>query len=396
MAAGGVASAVAEKLARARARLMLESPWLGSMAAELPLAADEDLMAFEADGERLRYRPGFFEEAGVEAIEFALANGALHRLLEHRERRGRRDPRLWQLATDHAINALLDANGFFVPDFARGFERYANRYAESIYEELAKEHPPREEEPDETEEEPREASERAQRRREERRGEDRPERRGPPRRADAAGEETSLSERLARERMESLARHYGERGELPEGIEILLPELAPSRRDWREELHRFFDPFVKNDYRFYPPNLKHLYRGVSLPALASERLRIAVAIDSSGSIDRELLATFFSELEAILEQFPDYHIDLIVADDRVRSHQIYETGEPLACEPTGGGGTDFRPVFNYIGKEMDPPLALLYFTDGMGIFPAEEPPYEVLWVLSVEREVPFGRRVFTA
>ncbi len=380
MAAGGVKGA--EKLQRARARLMMQSPWLGSVAASIPLLPDENLMAFKADGKRLRYRPGFFDEAGVEILEFVLANAALHRILGHDERRGRRRSRLWQEATDYAINALLDENGFLLPDFARGFERYGSRTAESIYEELAREHPLSEEDENESEESEAEEQKEAKR--------------DASSRPDSAAEDSrqelsALEEKLQTEELRRLTERYAEAGELPEGIERLLPELAASRRDWRQELHRFFDPFVKNDYRFSPPNAKHLYRGVSLPSLHSERLDLVVAVDSSGSVDPELLHAFLAEVDAIMEQFADYRIELIVADDRIRSHRRFESGEPLDCEIVGGGGTDFRPVFDYVERALEPPRALLYFTDGMGIFPAEEPLYETLWVLAGESQPPFGK-----
>ncbi len=381
MAAGGVNPS--RKLERARARLMMQSPWLGNLANSIQWVPDENLMAFEANGRRLRYRPEFLEEAGVEVLEFVLANAALHRLLGHQERKGKREQRLWQLATDHAINAMLEKNGFFIPEFARGFQRYASGYAESIYQELLRENPPKEEEDREDREE--EADERA---------EPNEEWRNSPRsRSEGRQESDPLAERLEEERLEQMTRRYLESGELPEGIEALLPELSRSRHDWRQELHRYFDPFVKNDYRFAPPNAKHLYRGFSLPSLYSERLEIVVAIDSSGSIDRELMGQFLAELEGILEQFSDYAIELIVADDRIRFHRRFETGEALEYEAHGGGGTDFRPLFEYVERNLDPPRALIYFTDGAGIYPEREPAYDVLWALSREGTVPFGTKI---
>lgn len=35
----------------------------------------------------------------------------------------------------------------------------------------------------------------------------------------------------------------------------------------------------------------------------------------------------------------------------------------------GGGGTDYRPVFDYIDANFPMASMLLYFTDGDGIFP---------------------------
>jgi predicted metal-dependent peptidase len=57
----------------------------------------------------------------------------------------------------------------------------------------------------------------------------------------------------------------------------------------------------------------------------------------------------------------------------------------------GGGGTDYRPVFDYIEANLPMNTMLLYFTDGDGWFPKYPPSYEVLWALSRTAKVPFGR-----
>jgi predicted metal-dependent peptidase len=56
----------------------------------------------------------------------------------------------------------------------------------------------------------------------------------------------------------------------------------------------------------------------------------------------------------------------------------------------GRGGTDFRPTFAYIEREISYPTLLLYFTDGMGTFPDTPPAYDVMWVMPESKEVPFG------
>ena len=54
---------------------------------------------------------------------------------------------------------------------------------------------------------------------------------------------------------------------------------------------------------------------------------------------------------------------------------------------TGGGGTDFRPVFRYVDEhpELEPNL-LIYFTDGYGDYPDRAPAYPVMWLLTRDGE----------
>ena len=67
--------------------------------------------------------------------------------------------------------------------------------------------------------------------------------------------------------------------------------------------------------------------------------------------------------------------------------------EPLPV-PKGGGGTDFRPVFDHIEKNEVAPDVLVFFTDTWGEFPAEPPPYPVLWIVDVPgAHVPWGEMI---
>lgn len=57
----------------------------------------------------------------------------------------------------------------------------------------------------------------------------------------------------------------------------------------------------------------------------------------------------------------------------------------------GRGGTDFRPVFEFIRKEnakreLRNLKALIYFTDGDGIYPREKPDYETAFVFVKKTE----------
>ena len=60
----------------------------------------------------------------------------------------------------------------------------------------------------------------------------------------------------------------------------------------------------------------------------------------------------------------------------------------------GGGGTDFRPVFEAIEKSGIIPDVLVYFTDGYGTFPDKEPSYPVIWAsITPGYAYPFGEVV---
>ncbi|MEA3522892.1 MAG: VWA-like domain-containing protein, partial [Campylobacterota bacterium] len=103
-----------------------------------------------------------------------------------------------------------------------------------------------------------------------------------------------------------------------------------------------------------------------------------------------MLASFIDELEALLLSFNDVYIELLICDDRIRTHQSIQSGEPIKYQLIGAGGTSFIPVFEYIENADFTCNLLLYFTDLEGNFPLKTPEYETFWVTSVAKEVPFG------
>jgi predicted metal-dependent peptidase len=139
-----------------------------------------------------------------------------------------------------------------------------------------------------------------------------------------------------------------------------------------------------------PPNKKYIYTGFYLPSAISETFNLVVAIDSSGSIDDELLSMFLSELNYLMLSVAKYKIELLVCDDKIHSHNTFYTGDELDVEVKGGGATDFRPVFEYVEENLENTNLLLYFSDLDGVFPKDEPNYEVKWVTNMEVIPPFG------
>jgi predicted metal-dependent peptidase len=202
----------------------------------------------------------------------------------------------------------------------------------------------------------------------------------------------SLNEEL-KEHFEQIFQKLKRQGNLPKDLKLLIPEYFSHKVDWREVLYSYIASYAKSTYSFIPPNMKYLYRGIYLPSLSSDLLRIVIAIDTSGSVDESLLAEFLAEVNSIMQVYPNYEIDLITADAKVQSHEVFLPAESLNYEISGGGGTDFRPVFEYIDSYIDYPTLLLYFTDGMGTYPSTDTNYDVLWIMPQEKDVPFGEVV---
>jgi len=359
---------IAEKIEKSKAQLMLEQPYLGRLLSSLTFAPNSEVDGFRLEGGRLYYAPDFFEESTLEEVTFILAHSAMQRVLKYRERHHGRYDYLWEKATAYIINEMLIENGFTPPAYGRYDSRFKGMYAEEVYAILYEQTPP-----ERHEQEQQKYAQSMTLLQENSPSLDK--------------EEVWQEEKIA---SEALFFHSRNQGELPEGLASLMPEMFESKIDWKKALQEAIDHYAKDSYRFLPPNKKYLYRGIYLPSLYSEKLLLTVAIDTSGSIDQNLLSQFLGELSAILQHYPSYTLRLICVDDTIRSDETYESGDELPHRFLGGGGTDFRVLFSYIDEVGEPPSLLLYFTDGEGTFPQDAPFYDVLWVMPHHKEVTFG------
>jgi len=367
----------AEKLSQAKAKLLVDYPYFGTLASKLELVINDDLESFRSNGLKLEYREEYLNALDLSEIAFILANGAMHSVLAHDIRKKNRSGWLWQMATDIAINDMLLQNGLDMPYGAQYRERFSGMYAEEIYaalkEDILRDDEDLEYEADEEDD--------VQNRDQESKS------------SQEVLEEEILCEILLAEEAISLLASTMQNGEAPASIERFFDLNFSSKMNWRELLREAIDRYFRDDYTMMPPSKKLLYEGIYLPSNTSETFRLVIAVDTSGSIDEELLSLFLSEVNFIMEAAQNYVIDLLVCDDKIHSHSTFYSGDILTCDLKGGGGTDFRPVFDCVAKEFDDIKLLLYFTDLEGMFPKEEPIYAVKWITPKEREIPFGELI---
>lgn len=187
-------------------------------------------------------------------------------------------------------------------------------------------------------------------------------------------------------------------GALSDGFRRAYSELTTPEIDWRKFLATVAGRLTDIDeFRFDAPNLRHpLARDVVQAGLRSEKPDgIFIALDTSGSVDKDMLTQFLSECAGILRYLDDVNVMTVDCKEapiqRVRPRSLRE------LKITGGGGTDFRPVFTRLQNDRLKPDLLVYFTDGFGEFPATPPNYPVLWVLTRNSGIVpegFGRVVY--
>jgi predicted metal-dependent peptidase len=138
-------------------------------------------------------------------------------------------------------------------------------------------------------------------------------------------------------------------------------------------------------------------KGIVLPVipgvLPKPKARIAVAIDTSGSIDIALLTLFMAEIAAIMRQ-QSAGCRVITSDAAVHQVQDFQRPQELVgFVPAGGGGTDFDPAITAAAEYR--PSVLIYFTDLIAPTPLK-PKFPVIWAVPKTADIPshpYGRRI---
>jgi predicted metal-dependent peptidase len=138
--------------------------------------------------------------------------------------------------------------------------------------------------------------------------------------------------------------------------------------DWREILNLKLQSMFKNDYTWSRCSRKGQSSGIYLPGLKEDqRLDVAIAIDSSGSISDKMILDFLGEVKGIMSQFTDYRIHLWCSDTIVYNPQIFtpdNVDEIDTYEIMGRGGNDFNCNWDYMKENSLIPERLIHFTDG--------------------------------
>ena len=96
-----------KRLSKGKTALVLEHPFIGNVAMNMPFKLSEDVPTAATNGKQVVFNPEFCESLNDEELKFLIAHECMHPMLEHNFRRQSRDPRKWNQAADYVINKLL-------------------------------------------------------------------------------------------------------------------------------------------------------------------------------------------------------------------------------------------------------------------------------------------------
>ncbi len=187
-------------------------------------------------------------------------------------------------------------------------------------------------------------------------------------------------------------------GQLPAGLKRVVEEALQTKTPWADELRQFFTAIARDDLSWMRPNRQYLRQKIVMPSVHSERMGpVVFVVDTSGSIDARALEQFEAEANALIEDVrPEVtyvlYVDAAAYPDKEEGYTVDDL--PIKFNARGSGGTDFRAAFNWVEAKGDmQPACLVYLTDLLGTFPAQEPEYPVLWACTNSRKAPFGNTI---
>ena len=359
-------------LAKARTALVLEHPFIGNVALNLPYVPDYTIKTAATNGKNIRYNPHFIDSLNDEERKFLVAHECLHPMLEHTFRRGERNHRVWNQAADYVINKLLDDEKIGkMPQgglLDNNIHNAGNGTTEGIYNIL----PQPDDEGNNGHGDPLDDCND---------GGDTP--------ADKAQQEAEWKVRVAQ-----AAQAAKMMGKMSAGLERLVGEILKPKVDWRDVLRKFLEK-CKSDQRTWSKfNRRFLAQGIYLPSVSGESLgEIAFAVDCSGSITQEVIDQFAAEILSAKEDGNPTKIHVVYFDSEVSHYESYGRDDDLDIKPHGGGGTAFSPVFEYFAEHDINPVACVFLTDLCCSDFGDQPDYPVLWVSTDEGTAPFGEVV---
>lgn len=387
------------KLTESKLVMLRQMPYYGQFVIGTPILVDTSIPTACTSGHDIRINPDWLlgkkGERPRSEVVFVLGHEVLHITFKHMLRIGFRDPRLWNVACDFAINLLLHEGQVGTmpePDLKKGEVklldmRFKDMTAETIYDILEKE-------------------------RQKQGGGQKfksngitidlskqdPGGSGYFEAPDLSDEQKDLLERQINAKVSSSAASAKMAGKLPAGLERMVKTALKPIVDWRDRLRQFVARMFPAEYSWARPNRRFVQNDQFLYSTEKTGVgEILVVMDTSGSVDYSSPtsegAQYYSEIKAIFEDCSPSKLHVMYCDATVAGYDVFEQGEEPELRPRGGGGTDFRPPFDMIDKDGIDIQCAIYLTDGYGPFPKKPMPYPVLWVITTDVAPPWGEHV---
>lgn len=374
-------------LPKAKAKLVINDPFYATIVLSLKtvecdkLPNGKDLWMAATDGTHLFINPANFDPLPLAKAVGVLKHEAGHVAQLHNFRGKGKQGKRWNNAADYQINDQLFAEGGQLPDGVLHSKAFAGMSTEEIYAQL----------PPDDENNQGGGGGGGQ-------GGQGGQPSGNPLDDDVmpAPDQSESAVAQAKATVQKAANIAKAMGKLPAGMDEFLDGLMNPKVSWQEQLRRFMTDIAQTDYSFARVNRRYAHMGLSLPGKygVGAMRKLAVIIDTSGSVSDNELKQYFGEICGAVEECCPSSLVVVYCDAQVNHVDELDQPEKDALVPrrVGGGGTDLRKATDYLAAEHPDVAAVIGLTDGYTPWPSEVK-YPMLWAITTSVEAPIGETI---
>ena len=384
---------IEERLVKSRVKLLRESPFFGTLLLNAPHRVTEDVSTAATDGNTLLLNEAFMEKQTQPHFQSILLHEVLHMALEHIERmKGvfQTDPMTANIAADIVVNGIIKDNRMSLPEEAVFDDDLKHLSVREIYNILRQK---QQEDPDHLKKKygtddgdvnyclqpgaPGGGSTPGSK---------------PGDSKNGAGRGINWKDVLNKAAAIARSKSFGLHGA---GLRRIFNDLLEPTINWRDALYRYITA-SRTDFEGY--DRRFIHTGEYMDDLGGGKIRVAVFMDTSGSVDEELLGEFIAELRFAVNALPQTTGEVWYFDT-----ELYYQGdvEDMLEYPKlqGGGGTSFVKVMDKIKEvaleDSSAQTLAIIFTDGYArLNDFEDPETPVMWCISPggvrDEDLPFG------
>jgi predicted metal-dependent peptidase len=347
-----------DKLAKAKYKLMAFAPFYGSIVYSTPMVEADWLDTMATDMRNIYYSVEFVMKHSVSELTGVLAHEALHIAYGHGIRRGVRDPKMWNIAADFAINDVIIEHGLELPASRLHDVKYKNMSTEQIYDDVDKNaikinisFPDPNGKPGED-------------------GDGKGDSEGmwggvldaqqvsgsgddekPNGKPLSEAEKSMLEQEIKVQ--QAIAKQSKKPGNLPGGIKALIEAVGKPVVNWGEYIQQWVSGQKPDDYTWQRPNRSWLAnQGIYMPRMQFNGAGVGVlSLDCSGSVSDAELIKYVTEITGVIEICNPDKLYIIQHDAVIHRVDEWEAGMDFKdLRVVGRGGTNIKPTFDWVSK----------------------------------------------
>jgi predicted metal-dependent peptidase len=370
---------IEQNLVKSRVKLLKESPFFGTLLLNTKYRVTEDISTAATDGDILMLNEKFMESQTPEHFRSILLHEVLHMALEHIERMKdvfNSDPLTANLAADIVVNGIIQDNRLQLPKEAITDDDLKHLSVREIYSILRQK---QREDPDYLQKKYGDNGTDVNQCLQPGAGKQDGDKKSQQQQQGGEGQgKTNWKDVLNKAATIARSKNAGPIGS---GMSRIFKEFLEPTINWKDLLYKYITS-ARTDFEGFDRRM--IYQGMYLDDLGGGKIKVALFMDTSGSVDEELLSEFFAEVKFAINAFPNTEGEMWYFDT-----ELYPEGDIRDIDRPqikGGGGTSFSPVMKKLQQIHEEDASSrtvgIVFTDGYASMNILRPDCDVLWCIS--------------